>query len=221
MFRKLVGLLTIAVTGLLFSSVASAAIDGSAHDMVTDLTGTGATTEICVVCHAPHGNSNADGTLLWNRAVRTASVYTVYDSPTLDGLATAPGDTSLLCLGCHDGTIAIDNYGAITGGTQFIDGAGGAFADVAAFDVNLSNDHPIGVTYSPGTGTDEDAELNATTATASFVAGGAGTIADMLQASKVECASCHDVHNTRSDGGTKLLVISNTNSALCTTCHAK
>ena len=47
-----------------------------------------------------------------------------------------------------------------------------------------------------------------------------GTIAkDMLFADQLECASCHDVHN--SYGQPKLLVKSNAGSALCLTCHIK
>ena len=220
MFKKLVGLLTVAVTGLFMASTASAAIDGSAHDFAGLLTGSGATTEICVVCHAPHENLNADGTLLWNRTIQTVGAYTAYDSPTLDGASAGPGTTSLLCLGCHDGTIAVDNYGTISTGNQFIDGVGGSFGDVAAFDVNLSNDHPIGVTYDT-TATTGDAELNDAATAVTFQDASTGDINDMLQAGAVECASCHDVHDTVSNGAASLLVIANTNSALCTTCHNK
>ena len=46
-------------------------------------------------------------------------------------------------------------------------------------------------------------------------------VADLLQAGAVECASCHDVHDTVSNGAGGLLVIDNANSALCTTCHNK
>jgi predicted CXXCH cytochrome family protein len=36
----------------------------------------------------------------------------------------------------------------------------------------------------------------------------------------MECASCHDVHNTFTNGG-KLLKVALTASAICTTCHSK
>jgi predicted CXXCH cytochrome family protein len=46
-----------------------------------------------------------------------------------------------------------------------------------------------------------------------------GTIdADMLFTAKVECASCHDVHDS---GFPSLLVMDNAASALCLTCHDK
>ena len=220
MFRKLAGLT--AVTGLFFAGSAWAGIADSAHDLSTyNFTSGGSIQEICVICHAPHNNQNADDALLWNRAANTTN-YTAYSSPTLDGASGQPGATSLLCLGCHDGTVAVDSYGA-GGGTQqdFIDGVGNAFGDVAAFSTDLRQDHPVGITYSPGTApTGEDAELHATDNAVTFGVG-SGTVATMLQAGKVECASCHDVHNTVSEGNPKLLNVTNVGSAICLACHDK
>jgi len=42
---------------------------------------------------------------------------------------------------------------------------------------------------------------------------------DMLFDGKMECASCHDVHNRFGVSG--LLKMSNVNSELCLTCHNK
>ena len=56
----------------------------------------------------------------------------------------------------------------------------------------------------------------------SDVAGSKGTInADMLFSNRMECASCHDVHNTKAVPGTKLLVKDSAGSVLCLTCHNK
>jgi len=53
-------------------------------------------------------------------------------------------------------------------------------------------------------------------------AGTRGTInADMLFSNRMECSSCHDVHNTIAVPGTKLLVRDNAGSELCLTCHNK
>jgi len=53
-------------------------------------------------------------------------------------------------------------------------------------------------------------------------AGTRGTInADMLFSNRMECASCHDVHNTKTVPGTKLLVKDSAGSELCLTCHNK
>jgi predicted CXXCH cytochrome family protein len=87
-----------------------------------------------------------------------------------------------------------------------------ATADVG---INLSDDHPISISYVGTAGglVDEG--------TTSGLAGG-GTIAQDLLfglSNQVECGSCHDVHNAYSQPN--LLVKSNTDSALCQTCHAK
>ena len=67
----------------------------------------GGTTEICVFCHTPHGASTSGQ--LWNRALSTAT-YTPYTSDYLTGLGyptAALGNSSRLCLSCHDGTVAL------------------------------------------------------------------------------------------------------------------
>ena len=92
----------------------------------------------------------------------------------------------------------------VTTGLAFITGT-------ALFGVDLSNDHPISMTYDV-----LDTGLNATSATSGL----GGTIAtDMLFGGNVECASCHDVHDD--NGIVGLLKKSNAGSDLCTTCHNK
>jgi predicted CXXCH cytochrome family protein len=212
MFRKLAGLT--AVAGLFLSGTAFAAIGSSAHDFSNDFSGSGATDEICVVCHAPHDNSNSGAnTLLWNRTTATQGAYTAYTSPTLDGASDGPGAVSVLCLGCHDGGIAVDSYGGQSNGTEKIDGT--KFGNLVQFDTNLQQDHPIGVTYDTTT-TTGDSELKAITTSM-----GSNDIDFYLQSSKVECATCHDVHNTDSASNSTLLIVDNAASALCLTCHDK
>ncbi|MFQ5747763.1 MAG: cytochrome c3 family protein, partial [Gemmatimonadota bacterium] len=193
---------------LLFAGTATGqTIVGSEHDFSGDTWNT--TGEICVVCHTPH---NADATVsnapLWNHQV-TGSTFTVYSSPTLDATVGQPGGSSKLCLSCHDGTVALDNFAGKTNGTNFISGG-------ELLGTDLSNDHPLSFTYNTALAT-ADGGLN-DPATASSGLG--GTIdADMLFAGQVQCASCHDVHN--GSGVAKLLRKSNAASALCLTCHAK
>ncbi len=186
-------------------------IRGSAHDFSTKGWGTG---EICIFCHAPHNNASAAGDVLWNHALSTAT-YTLYSSPSMNAAVAQPGGASKLCLSCHDGTVAIDSYGAWTGNTYVTGGA--------MLGTNLTNDHPIGITYD-ATLVAADGTLKPTTTAVTIGSGGqtkAGTIASvLLSAGKVECSSCHDVHNTFTSGG-DLLKISNTASGLCLTCHDK
>lgn len=65
---------------------------------------------VCVYCHTPHGANTQIDAPLWNRTVAPDSVYQVYDKPTtLMQPVSTPGPTSLTCMSCHDGTIAIDS----------------------------------------------------------------------------------------------------------------
>jgi len=204
-------ILTVLIAALFvagFAGIAEAVITGSAHDFSGDAWK--ADTEVCNICHAPHNGDSTDAPL-WSKAT-SAATYTMYLSPTdtLDGVIDgAPSGISLLCLSCHDGTVALENYGGITTGTTNV-GDVNAAADVG-FD--LGNDHPISITYVTGAGTEMQPTTNAL---------GGGTVADVLDtANKVQCSSCHDVHNGAEALGIKLLRAVNTSSELCFACHDK
>jgi len=182
-------------------------IVGSKHDFTTSSWNTSAGGEICKVCHVPHGGALVAGAPLWSRSV-TAATYTLYSTPTLNASMGQPSASSKLCLSCHDNTIAL-------GGTTFINTVGTpvGYANVG---IDLSNDHPVSFTYDAALVT-ADGGLKAITSASGI---GSGTIANsMLFAGKMECSSCHDVHN--SAGIAHLLVKSNAASALCLTCHVK
>lgn len=190
-----------AMTVLGAGIAANAAIDGSAHDFRGDswFNG-GAETQLCAPCHAPHG-SISQTVPLWNHETTAPASFTTYTSPTMDAATTDPVGSSLACLSCHDGSLAVDNAGGATmsginAGAQVV-GAGG----------DLSHEHPIGFTYADSS----SADTGIKTADA--------TITSWLIGGQMECASCHDAHNGGS--GTKLLHISNDASALCLTCHDK
>ncbi|UCG56713.1 MAG: cytochrome c3 family protein [Phycisphaerales bacterium] len=183
-----------------------AAITGSSHDFSSKTWGTG---EICQPCHTPHdADMTVLGAPLWNHEV-TTSVFTLYSSPTFGGTATIgqPTGTSKLCLSCHDGTVALDNYGGFLGGTTFISNP---------FGTDLADSHPISFTYDSALATSDGGLFDPATANSGL----GGTIeADLLYAGRVECSSCHDVHDDA--GLASLLVMSNSGSALCLTCHDK
>lgn len=189
-------------------------IVGSAHDFTSQTWSGG---QICVACHAPHNTTTTvTEAPLWNHALSTA-VYTLYSTSTMQAVAGQPGGVSKLCLSCHDGTVAVNSFGGVTG-TTFLTGGDN-------LGINLSNDHPIGITYDAALVT-ADGALNAITTPVTIGVGGTktrvGTIAsNMLYAGKVECASCHDVHNTFTTTTGKLLKVTSTASAICTTCHSK
>jgi predicted CXXCH cytochrome family protein len=194
---------------------------------------------ICIYCHAPHNTyPTNDPTYtyvpLWNHAT-TNSVFTMYsngiDLPTqvmhqsqAMNLAVTPGSVSLLCLSCHDGTVATNEYGFApqdpasrrNGAQKFILSTGRAYIGGGG---DLSNHHPIGFDYAQVAADDpEIAPLG--DPVAGTYTNGPKFISDLLWNGQVECTSCHDVHNTQ-NGGDKFTWVQDTNSALCLTCHKK
>lgn len=218
--KRIIGLL-VAVSVMVFSGSAMAAdstIVGGPHDMTVQafsggLTGTQAN-EVCIYCHTPH---NASKKLqLWNRDSST-STFSRYTSYTMDMLTAAAdiSETSVSreCLSCHDGTTAIDAIikGNVGGAQVMTAGAAGNFG------LDLSDDHPIGITYDTVAATGDTAFNTIADATADGVDFfGAGT-------DQVECPSCHNVHgsNRAADNNSKFLRTSNYGSKLCLACHIK
>lgn len=177
------------------------------------------TSEVCVFCHTAHNASQTVGAL-WNHE-NNPPVYDVYNSPTLDMSISQPHEGSLVCLTCHDGTIAVNslnnlpgpegagNYG-IAGGAG-LDGAGRLMSSSHAYvGTNLQDDHPVGITY--------DASKDPTgfyTKTGNALSYPDKLLDDGIY---VECISCHNPHD---NSNTNFLIESNENSALCTRCHIK
>ena len=195
------------VAFIAISQFGFAQITGSAHDFSTATWNT-SNQEICIVCHTPHNATTLPDAPLWNHALSTAT-YTLYASGTLNATMGQPDGSSKLCLSCHDGTVAIANYGGVTNGTVFMTGTNLVSTD-------LSNDHPVSFLYDAALASADPGLRNPTTA----LSGLGGTIsANMLISGKMQCSSCHDVHNGAGVAG--LLLKSNTGSALCLTCHNK
>lgn len=192
-------------------------IANSAHDF-SDGAGFGSDSwnaggEICEPCHVPHnpnpGGQTANGAPLWNHTLTADTGFTMYTGVDLQGTTDAsPGGISKLCLSCHDGTVNLDAYGGVAGSTPL--------TGAALVSKDLSDDHPISITYTDATAT-SDGELFAPSSTNSGL--GSTIQADMLFSDKVECGSCHDVHNTANQD--PLLRKTNSGSQLCLTCHDK
>src|SRR5512135_300997 len=113
-----------------------AGIKNSPHDLSANSTYPGAKrynpegeTNICIFCHLPHDSKQASGVNevpIWNHASSTVIHFNPYqngpDAPTdpnrrlsAPNVSEGPGDASLFCLGCHDGTVAVNRYGSLTG----------------------------------------------------------------------------------------------------------
>jgi len=133
---------------------------------------------------------------------------------------TLPGGVSLLCLSCHDGSVAVNAYGNADQPLTSQSGGGSVISDmyVIGKDNYLGNHHPIGFNY------DDVAAVDTEIRSAdSAIMGGAGLVRDHLYGpgnTELECASCHSVHN-KGNTGEMLLWRSDARSNLCLTCHDK
>jgi predicted CXXCH cytochrome family protein len=172
--------------------------------------------EICLPCHVPHKTETLPAPL-WNLEL-SAQTFVMYGQtypPTPGAVVNSqPDGISKKCLSCHDGIIAPDTYGGNTGGTAY------------RFDKDFmgtipNNNHPISFIYDTALAT-KDGDLYDPSTKRSGMTGSTATIKkDMLFSDKMECSSCHDVHNAKAVPGTKLLVKDTAGSALCLTCHNK
>ena len=173
--------------------------------------------QVCVFCHTPHGASNFPGSPLWNRQLSNQT-YTVYTSSSLDaedimGQLDQPGGSSKLCLSCHDGTLALGTVNVL-GGQQNVNitmsgtapdgtmppGEGELTGFTRDLGIDLSNDHPISLTYDT-TLANADRELLDPVAAAHIGVRAPGFRPQVpLEdtgaggSAQVQCATCHDPH---------------------------
>jgi predicted CXXCH cytochrome family protein len=170
-----------------------------------------AETQTCVFCHVPHNSSTLAP--LWNRNNPAATGYTPYTSSTTKGTMGQPNGSSLLCLSCHDGTVALGELlsrGAARVAIAGTTASGMMSPSASLIGRDLSDDHPVSFAYN-----------------AALVTAAAGELADSItltgkvkldKTGQMQCSSCHDAHN---DTNGKFLVVANTASALCIACHTK
>lgn len=202
------------LAGVVLVQPAPATIKGSAHDF----SALDQTQQICIFCHTAHdADTSVVDAPLWNHAV-TSKTYKVYSSPTLDAVVGQPSGASHLCLSCHDGTVAVDSYGGRTG-TIFM-GPPPSGDAIAADAAELSNDHPVSFVYDAALA-GKDKGLFSPDAQPSGL--GRTISKDLLINSRLECSSCHDVHNGPAAAAVNdsLLRITQVQSQLCLTCHNK
>ncbi len=198
---------TAIMLGFTGPALAQSAMTGTPHDLSgfidTTLTPAEQQGQICIFCHIPHGGST--DAPLWNRTLTTQS-FTTYSSATLTGTtAPAPAGVSLACLSCHDGSVAF-NALTVTSGLVFTAAGGNTMGAVPAnLGTDLTNDHPVSITYDPVA----DGGLEATPLN-NVPLYGAGT---------VECGSCHNPHDWATNG--KFLRVTRANSTICISCHTK
>jgi hypothetical protein len=231
---------------IMMAGIADAGIANSKHDLSSSNTtagalkasGTGAG-DLCAFCHTPHFGSSSANLPLWNRAT-TATGYTMYNaafSATIDMVvASQPQGVSAACLSCHDGALGLDQL-VNKSGSGLTGPAGGTPLTFAAgttalsgnrlnlsqnpatfISQNLTNDHPISITYLTTGTVGADTKFNAASN------GKIGVMGLPLYGpskNQVECGTCHNVHEpgTAALGTAPFLRASNAGSALCIACH--
>ena len=176
------------------SRLAWGGLEGSKHDFSKKPWASG---ETCGACHTPHRDQPPKAAPLWDPA---ADLTRTFGHTTTRALA--PGSGTLMCLRCHDGTVAKETIAGVLR-ARFVNKQNPGLFDA----VHGGTDHPVGIEY--------PLFKKGYRPVTSVVA--KGTV--VLPQGRVECISCHDPHNTA--GAAHMLVTANTRSALCLTCHKK
>ena len=200
---------------------ANATIVGSPHDFSAKSWNTRA--GLCNPCHQVHNTDINQLAPLWAHA-STSGPFKQYASSTMQASVGQPDGASKACLSCHDGSVAINDYGgSVQGGTREVI-APGTPASIG-YGGEMRNHHPISFTYDPAL-TKLDTFLNDPTTTQVPLMGNQTIDKAMLQNGKLQCSSCHDVHKQKgvASSSTIMLVIGGSagaGSKLCLTCHIK
>ena len=161
--------------------------------------------EVCIFCHTPHNATPVQP--LWNRTM-SLSAYRTYTSNSLKALPNQPTGQSKLCLSCHDGTIALGSVVSRNQPIQMANGITTLPPGASNLGTDLSDDHPISFTYDANLVTKNPKLKSPTAALPASV---------RLDANKeLQCTTCHDAHNNQYGN---FLVMPNSNSELCNTCH--
>ncbi len=158
--------------------------------------------EVCLFCHTSH--SSAPVAPLWNRK-NSGAIYTLYNSSTLDAKPGQPDGSSILCLSCHDGTVALGNL-ISRQNVEFSHGITTMPGGKSNLTTDLSDDHPISFVYDAALSASDKELLNPRDI----------LMPVQLEKNKLQCTSCHNPHK---DLYGNFLVSSNESSNLCLSCH--
>ena len=225
---------------MLMPCSSKATIVGSKHDFYASTNywiggtvkwmGSGSSTNVCGECHTIHHAPDAARGPLWIHTP-TAQSMKLYNADNNSDTfpSTIPvilGSSSRTCLGCHDGTVAINSTDSETGGITTTTNKGGTAVYIAAsgipIEVSGGNDdlthmHPIGVNYSACIGALPPNSLNPVGT--AFNAPGSPRVIDVLKNGSLECASCHDIHRTLGSSTTSGIYTIASGQNLCLGCH--
>lgn len=172
----------------------------------------------CTFCHAPHGGVGGN-TPLWNQVLSTQN-YTVYTSSTMQNKDNPQvlGESSSLCLSCHDGTVAVGQTAAY-GKISMNSSCSGACAPNGMYTKDvLGTDHQGSHPFSLILPIKDAVDLVSSLATNHTTADTTHKV--QLINGNVECNSCHNPHVQSIDPvAQNFLVLNNQSSAMCFACH--
>jgi len=164
----------------------------------------------CLYCHAPHSGVGG-ATPLWNQKLST-QIYTPYSSTTDPdkGVGQLPiGTESLLCLSCHDGSVAPGQtvaYGKVA--------MSGSLKAADNFGNNLLGSHPTSMVLP----LKDSPDLAASIVSQGKTADPTGAI--KLVKGNVECSSCHTPHEQAIDTISQNFLRRDSSSGqMCLACH--
>jgi predicted CXXCH cytochrome family protein len=198
--------------------------------------------QLCIYCHTPHNagqtrylwNKAGNGNTTFKLYTSSATLSSVVKNQS----ALTADSPSLICLSCHDGKTAMNvlhsgGQGALAssvgGLSGYPAGAALAYGNIPQYmpgymfgdpsgpaigtNNDLTNDHPIGFSYTDAQAEKKAANLNLTIDSRLRLFG---------TKKKVECSTCHNPHADSNDATlVPFLVMPNANSALCLSCHNK
>ncbi len=231
----------VVLSSLSFARVDKALIINGPHDLRatgqggTDTGVAGPSYALCNYCHVAHKfagdaqygglGTNGPAQLLWNHTLSSSTAYTVYNSWTMQNkdiqsLQTTSNpnadlnNPSVMCMSCHDGTVALNS--TYTGTI----GSNGTLA--AGFTINpadANKTHPVNFTYDATLAANAGMRVPAGT---QGVDANTGNAVVPLFGGKMQCATCHEPHtNThllfRNFGAVYSGV---TNGSWCLYCHS-
>ena len=198
---------------VLLSYTASVAFGAGIVDSAHNLSSTGPgsikaveESRVCKFCHTPHRSS--DEAPLWNRRA-SAPNFVPYSSSTALAQPGQPTGASMLCLSCHDGTIAL---GEVLNRSRPFVMTGGAITmppGRSLTGTDLRHDHPVSFEYTAQLAA-RKGELRVPAAISPDI--------KLDKNGQMQCTTCHDAHE---DKNGKFLVRPNIGSQLCVQCHVK
>jgi predicted CXXCH cytochrome family protein len=214
--------ITCCIFCLLTPVVSGLGVKDTKHNLSVSGPGTAkAVTEkqVCIFCHTPHNARPAYP--LWNHEVSDTH-YINYWSPTLKSYPSAsaapPVDGfSKLCLGCHDGTVAL---GTTVGKSGTIETIPRALTpeNPGYLGTDLSGGHPISIVF-------DSALVNLRNQDPKImhlkwpVDDPHVKLYSAQKGQGIQCTTCHDPHGGRGETGAPPFWQKSTHDEVCLVCH--